>query len=384
MRPLLTLIVALTLAPGIARAQQAETTPSIRPVLERMVADYVRPRYAGFGAAADRLQASLETLCASPSAHALDAARVSFRDAAGQWSRIEWLRLGAVMSENRLERILFFPDRKGTGRKQVQAAIATKDERVTDAASLAGQSVAMQGLGALEFILFGTGSQALAEGDAAHRCAFGQAAATTTANLSAELSDGWEPGSAYLPVFLNPGPDNPLFRTDLEALNVVLGQMIHGLEAIRDTRIGAFLDHENPARDRAKSALYWRSEMTLPSIRDGVAGFEELFTRSGIEVVAREAAPRLGDMIRFEFDQAIRTADRLDAPIEELLADPERREKLVYLAYAIRIVIGRLDREFAQAGGLAVGFSFGDGDCAGSFLNAGASWRAPVWPGFPP
>jgi len=102
--------------------------------------------------------------------------------------------------------------------------------------------------------------------------------------------------------------------------------------------------------------------MTLPSISAGVAGLEELFTRSGIEVVARAAAPRLADMIRFEFDQAFRTADRLDAPIEELLANPEQREKLVYLAYAIRIIIGRLDQEFAQAGGLAVGFSFGDGD----------------------
>ena len=266
------------------------------------------------------------------------------------------------MSENRLERILFFPDRKGTGRKQVQAAIATKDESVTDAASLAGKSVAMQGLGALEFILFGTGSQGLAEGDAAHRCAFGRAAATNTANLSAELSAGWESGSTYLPVFLNPGPDNPLFRTDLEALNVVMGQMIHGLEAIRDTRIGAFLNKENPARDRAKSALYWRSQMTLPSISAGVAGLEELFTRSGIEVAVQDLAPRLGDTIRFEFNQAIRTADSLDAPTDELLADPQRREKLAYLAYAIEIIIGCLDQDFAQAGGLAVGFSFGDGD----------------------
>ena len=42
--------------------------------------------------------------------------------------------------------------------------------------------------------------------------------------------------------------------------------------------------------------------------------------------------------------------------------DPQTRDRLAYLAYAIRIIIGRLDQEFAQAGGLAVGFSFGDGD----------------------
>ncbi|KGF68499.1 hypothetical protein LL06_16155 [Hoeflea sp. BAL378] len=366
MSRVLTLLLALMLV-GAAGPAGAETgtPPSIEPVLERMVTDYVRPRYATVNQAAAGLEAGFDALCATPSDEALAAAREGFREVADAWSRIEWLRLGAVMSDNRLERILFFPDRKGTGRKQVQAAIATEDESVTDAAALSGKSVAMQGLGALEYILFGSGSETLATGGdsgAGHRCRFGRAAAANITHVSAELMAEWEEGSPYLTAFLKPGPGNPLFRTDQEAVSVLLGQMIHGLEAIRDTRIGAFLDTQNPDRDRPRSALYWRSDMTLPSISAGVSGLEALFTRSGIEIVAQEMAPRLADTIRFEFTQAIRTADSLDAPVEDLLADPKTRDRLAYLAYAIRIIIGRLDQEFAQAGGLAVGFSFGDGD----------------------
>jgi uncharacterized protein len=48
-----------------------------------------------------------------------------------------------VVEENRLERILFFPDRKGTGLKQVQATLAASDETATDVAALSGKSVAM-------------------------------------------------------------------------------------------------------------------------------------------------------------------------------------------------------------------------------------------------
>ncbi|OCW56223.1 imelysin family protein [Hoeflea olei] len=355
----------LGIGSGAAVAQTASVAP-IAPVLNRMVDHYVRPRYAAFNQAAVDLESGIATLCATPSGDTLAASRTAFRAAADEWSRIEWLRLGAVMSDNRLERILFFPDRKGTGRKQVEAALATQDESVTDTVTLAGKSVAMQGLGALEYILFGTGSEALAasapDAAAAHGCRFARAAADNVANLSAELIDGWDEGSPFLAAFREPGPTNPLFRTDEEALNVLLGQMIHGLEAIRDTRIGAFLDPDTPDHDRAKSALYWRSEMTLPSISAGIAGLESLFNESGIEVVAEESAPRLPDQIRFEFTQAVRTADSLDAPVETLLADPKQRDRLVYLAYAIKIVIDRLDQEFAQAGGLAVGFSFGDGD----------------------
>ena len=79
--------------------------------------------------------------------------------------------------------------------------------------------------------------------------------------------------------------------------------------------------------------------MTLPSHQAaGVAGLvEELYTRSGIKVVARAAAPGSRDMIpRFEFDQAFRTADRSRRPIERTAGQSEHSESWLYLAFAIR------------------------------------------------
>lgn len=362
MKRLLICVAALMIGASAVRAEQDAARPPIGPVLEQMVVNYIRPGYSALNVAAADLQTSVAALCGDPSDDNLQTARSAFRDTVDRWARIEWLRLGPVMSDNRLERILFFPDRKGTGRKQVQVAIASKDESVTEAGTLAGQSVAMQGLGALEFILFGTGSDALAEPQASHRCAFAQAAATNLVDLSGEIIAGWQDDTTLARKFLQPAADNPLFRTDQEALNVLLGQMIHGLEAIRDTRVGAFLNKQNPAHDRPKSALFWRSGMTLPSIRADLEGLQSLFNESGIEIVSKDMAPKLGDTIRFEFKQAIRTAQSLEAPVSDLLIDPKTREKLIYLDYAIKIIIGRLDQEFAQAGGLAVGFSFGDGD----------------------
>jgi uncharacterized protein len=362
MKRLLICLLALVIGAAVARADQDPVRPPIGPVLERMLAHYIRPGYAEVNATATYFKTAVAALCESPSDENLNATRSAFRGAVESWSRMEWLRLGPVMSENRLERILFFPDRKGTGRKQIEAAIASRQDEVTEVATLAAQSVAMQGLGALEFILFGSGSDALAAPDASHRCAFASAAAENLVALSSEIFAGWQDGAGLVEVFLKPAPGNPLFRTDQEALNLLLAQMIHGLEAIRDTRMNAFLDRENPGRDRPKSALFWRSGMTLPSIRADLEGLEALFNESGIEIVSKDSAPRLADSIRFEFRQAIRTARDLEAPVGDLLADPETREKLLYLDYAIRIIIGHLDQEFAQAGGLAVGFSFGDGD----------------------
>lgn len=362
MKRFLVSLSALTISAGVATAAQDAPRPPIEPVLEQMLAGYIRPGYAALDVAAADLSSSMTALCSAPSGVSLEAARSAFRTTVDRWGRMEWLRLGPVMSDNRLERILFFPDRKGTGRKQVQAAIASKSDTVTSVASLAGQSVAMQGLGAIEFLLFGSGSEALTGTKASHRCAFAQSAADNLVNLSEQIIAGWRDDTELVAVFRKPEPDNPLFRTDQEALNLLLGQMIHGLEAIRDIRLRAFLNKEGPIRDRPKSALFWRAGMTLPSIEANLEGLEALFNESGIEVVSKDMAPRLADTIRFEFRQAIQTAQSLDAPLSDLLTDPQTRDKLVYLDYAIKIIIDRLDQEFAQAGGLAVGFSFGDGD----------------------
>lgn len=362
MNQILACLLALVIGSGAARAEQETPLPPIEPVLESMLVDYIRPGYAAFRIAASDLEASTAALCRDPSAATLESARSAFRVTVVYWGRMEWLRLGPVMDENRLERILFFPDRKGTGRRQVQAAIASSDEKVTEVSSLSGQSVAMQGLGALEFILFGSGSNALAGPDASHRCAFAKAASTNLVNLSGEIIDGWRDGSGLVTAFLKPGPDNPLFRTDQEAANLLLGQMLHGIEAILDIRIKAFFDKKNSDDDRPKSALFWRSEMTLPSIRADLEGLEAMFNKSGIEVVAEDLQPRIGATMRFEFEQAVHTARSLEVPVDAILSDPASREKLLYLDYTIRTVSRRLGRGFAQARGLPGGFFFGDGD----------------------
>ena len=101
----------------------------------------------------------------------------AFRPTTDAWSYAEIIRFGPITEQNRLERMLFWPDRKGIGLKQVQATLAAKDATAADPAQLPAKSVAMQGLGALEFVLFGTGAEALATAGDPYRCRYGAAIA---------------------------------------------------------------------------------------------------------------------------------------------------------------------------------------------------------------
>ena len=350
------IIVATPLVPPRAEAKEVDA----RPILRNTLVNYIRPSYALLSRRAVVVERASHVLCNDPSPTTLERARAAFSDLVRAWSGIEWFRVGPAMSENRLERFLFYPDRKGIGLRQVRRALSSDDPEVTDVSSLARKSVAMQGLGALEYLLYGEGAGELAETPDTFRCAYGRAIATNLATIAAELRLGWAGDSATVAAFLEPGPLNQLFRDDIEALNLIIETLVHGLEGIRDIRIGYFL--REPGRDVPRAAIFRRSNLTLASITWNLRGLETLFNVSGFEDVLPDDAGALAEQLRFELAQAIRTAQAFNGDIEATVSAEAERESLEYLRIAIGFAIGRLNEQIAPAAGLAAGFSFGDGD----------------------
>ena len=131
----------------------AEAVPT---AMARAVDGFIRPGYRDLVERTGALADHLRPLCHRPSPQSLGRAKRAFSEVTASWSRIEIVRVGPVLDDNRFERVLFFPDRKSTGLKQVQRILAENDETATIATSLRGKSVAVQGLGALEYVLFGT------------------------------------------------------------------------------------------------------------------------------------------------------------------------------------------------------------------------------------
>lgn len=358
MRPLAVaiLLASALLAPSPATAGDFRAVP----ILKDTLANYIRPSYAAFGKMTAELEAATGKLCGTASARDLQIVQHQFGKVVDAWSSVEWLRTGPVMSENRLERVLFYPDRKSTGLKQVQRAIASEDEALTDPKALAGASVAMQGLGAFEYLVYGTGYEALIKEPRDFRCRYALSIAANLRDIANEIVDAWKDGTPLAEAFVDPAPDNPLFRNGTEALNLILGTMIHGLEAIRDIRIGSFL--QDDGNDRPLVAIYRRSGLTMDSVTADLEGLELLFNGSDFQDALSSDGAELANQVRFEFTQSIRTAEGLGGDIETLLADEVTRAKLSYLRLSIRFIVQRLNDEVAPAAGLAAGFSFGDGD----------------------
>jgi uncharacterized protein len=354
MRFLLVFLVATVTA--FASPAKAEN-----PIIAGAVSGFVTPAYGAFQSASAELRGDMNALCAEPSPDKLAAAQSTFVGVVTAWSEAEIIRFGPVTEENRLERILFWPDRKSTGLKQVQRALAEKDATATDPATLRGKSVAMQGLGALEFILFGTGAESLATPGEAYRCAYGRAIAGNVEEMASAIVAGWQDPAGISAQWANPGADNPLYRTDDEAVTELFDIIVHGLEMVRDVRINGFLGEEADS-DRPKQAIFWRSGATKASIASNLRGMRKLFEASQLVGLLPPDAAWIADSIGFEFDNAERALKVADGPVAEILADPALREKLTYA----RLVTSSLSELFglrlAGALGLTAGFSSLDGD----------------------
>lgn len=356
MRLALALILALLTFPSLAQDAAAPD-----PVMQGAVDGVIRPGMIGFAREASGLASTMGLLCSAPSSAALDIAKGQFREAALAYGHIELLRLGPLMEDNRAERLLFWPDRRSTGLRQVQAILANADETATDPATLRDKSVALQGFGALEYVLFGTDAETLTAPEGNFRCRFGSAIAQSIGKVGQELATGWYRPDGIAQHLMLPNADNTDYRTPLEATEALVGLLSHGLEAVRDTRINPFIAKDGDAAN-PKLALFWRSGLTVAMLRANIHGLRDLFTVSGVALPVPKAQQGLAASIEFEFRNADRAINLVTLPLEQAVVDEKQAHALDYLVIVTSSLQTMLGEQLSTALGLSVGFSSLDGD----------------------
>lgn len=375
MRPRHILLLGLSLffLPLSAMAEDEEAAApraglrvdAVRGVMQKAVDDFIRPGYRDLLEGTETLAEAAHTLCEKPSEETLGDVQMSFDEVVQQWSTIEIVRVGPVIEGNRFERFLFFPDRKSTGLKQVQRILATNDETAASAESLKGKSVAAQGLGALEYVLYGTGAEVLPTEKNGFRCRYGAAIADNLKAVAGELHAEWEKPDGIQSAWKNPGPKNPVYRDGKEAATELLGILVHGVESIRDQRLRPFyagIVKGEPDKGHPKMAIYWRSGNTMPALSANFSALQALFNAAGMDALLPDGNRDMVSAINFLLQANVDDLDEIDLPVEQAVASDEQRGRLNRILQNTNNVLQRLNLDFGAAIGLSSGFSFADGD----------------------
>jgi predicted lipoprotein len=353
----LTILASLLVGGPAAAFDKAQ----VSKVMANAVDGYIRPAYADFHAKASALAKTTGTFCAARSDDGLKAVQTSFADTVESWGKIEFLRLGPVMEQNRFERILFYPDRKSTGLKQVQVLLAKPDEHVTDAPALKTRSVAIQGLGAFEFLFFGAYPEAIVSEKNGFRCRYGLAVAKNVESIAAELQSAWDAPDGVSRDWKVPGVDNPVYRDDKEAVAALIGIAVHGLEMVRDQRIAHFYKGKG-LKVSPKLAVYWRSGLTMKALKANVDGLAKFWVVTDLTSLLDPDVHSLSQSASFDLENASSALGKLDQPTAERLVDAKYLGKLDFITFNLKDAMTRIDSDVGGAIGLGAGFSFADGD----------------------
>jgi predicted lipoprotein len=368
------IIVAVLLGGSAPPAAQGEADHAA--IARAALTEVIRPGYAALAVSADDLQRKMDALCASPSESALDQAKQAFAATVAAWSKVEILRFGPVTQSHRFERLFYWPDPKGIGLKQVQQALAGKDQDIELPDELAGKSVAVQGLPALEYLLYGDGAEILAkereivdgeesppetDTEGAFRCAFALSVATNIHRIAAAVVEDWREGSAYEKAFLGPVPEDPIYHTAKEVTLDLFKSFTAGIELVRDQKLGKPLG-ASPAEAKPKLAAFWRSGQTFANAAGNLEGVRTLFAKGGFaQIVAGESAG-VEDSILFDLDHAIEVLNGIDLPMAEVAGNDDMRAKIEALRVALKGAAQTAGDMIARGAGLAFGFNAMDGD----------------------
>lgn len=340
-------------ASGLRPVLAAEQTPA--PMGAGLVKAYIQPAMHQFSQAAAALRHSLNAICRDDASTPPTALETDFRALVSAWSRISFLRFGPLVAENRYERIFFWPDPRGVMLRQIRPLLQGA-QPVDD---LRSHSVAVQGLPALEYVLYSdkgllhTG----ASGADSALCRYALAIANNVAQIAQELWSAWGPEGAYARDFARPATANAVYRNNNEVLTETLKALSGGLRFEADVKLRTALGSE-AEKARPKVLPFWRSELALLAQAEAVSGLAAFHTAAAfagepawVEQSLNQELSQSADILQGRAGQVMRLAED---------AELYRELKLVTLKLdnARRIV----DENLAPALGVGLGFNALDGD----------------------
>ncbi len=353
------LLVVLT---GGRPALADEMADEMAAAVERAVAGMIQPAHQTFAAAAVDLRQAVDGLCAAPSPDRLNAARSAFAAAAAAFGGIEMFRFGPARADNRFERLFYWPDRRSRGFRQITATLREQDPSATDPVALEGKSVALQGLPALDYVLFGKGADGLAAPGADFRCGYARALGVRIAAVATALADEW--AGPFARTIVSAGPANPTFRDAGEAVRAILQAAHEQMQITSDYMISRPLGYgSNPPKPM--TAPLPQSGLGLLLAEGNIAAVERLMAAMQIRRALEEPEASLQEELAFFLDGArlavafARAAGR-DWP--GVLATPEAKTRIAYAPLALLDATEILGGKLPAALGLIQGFNSLDGD----------------------
>ena len=341
--------------PGFGRAEPLPDADYA--ALSRAVVDQVAiPAYTGYARATTGLGPVIERHCTGSDASDAAAVRAAFGETMDAWQRAWPFTFGPAMHGAGRARIAFWPDRHGSAARQMRTVLRTRDEALLDPRKLAGKSVAVTDLRALERLLFATPRDA-------YTCGFALAIARHQSELAAGILDAWTGEGGFRQTALATGGDNDEYADDAEVARDLMRSLTESLDVVIGQKLRSPLG-EGAQRARPKRGESWRSGRSLRNVAMNLETMRAMVETPGgfADLVAAHGAGALAEDLRSGFARAVSDLASVNRPLKDAVSDPDERAKLLDLLRSLQALRALVTGPLSRAAGILVGFNARDGD----------------------
>ncbi|MCG9749993.1 imelysin family protein [Vibrio brasiliensis] len=294
-----------------------------------------------FKTQADNLTTAIENYCQSTSN--LDAVKSQWNQTMLSWMALQGQERGPEAALAQSWNVQFWPDKKNTTGRKMSSLI--KQPQAWSQQAIALQSVTVQGLGSVEWLLFDPASDLTGN---PQTCQTATAIGENLAVNAGKIADAWAK---------NPWVELTEQQWESEYIALLSNQLEYSMKKM--TRPLA-----NFGKPRPYFSESWRSETSMQNLYANIVAMEKLYFAQGkgLDAILREAdKAALADRIANQFAMTIETWPK-DASLFDMLQTKQgyrnaysQYNKLEQLKYLIH-------EEVAIELGVIIGFNATDGD----------------------
>ena len=347
------------------------TTPVVTGVTEEefglylsdLSKNHILPAYQALQDNSTAFKNQSSTFCSidKPSQNELNELQQSWRAVNLSWQNISWIKVGPVVEDNRIFRIHYWPG----GSDYITSAIddlLLSNEEVTES-FISKQRVGIQGLVALELLLFNKDKNLATAAGSEKRCQVLQAISANVVTISTSINQAWQSsGGNYVEQF-NQGTGE--FSSKKDAIEELVTNWLEQLERVKDEKMLKPL--EKNLVGEVENTEFPLSAASIASIKANVNTFKVIYLAGGGHgfddiLIEHLGQQNIATQMLSSIDDTIASLEKVEESLAEMLKTEQGRAEVNQIVSNLRVTRDLLTADFVQATDINIGFNSNDGD----------------------
>lgn len=356
MQPTSLLKLVADARPAPPNPKAAQAARAALGVIDRVII----PSYRTLSQAADGQEKAWTAFAANRAAGDFQSLRAAYNTTADAWARAQLIKTGPLSLFLRYERFAYWPEARNVTQRMLDALIASNDPKELAPEMLVRDSVAAQGLTALERLLYdGDNSAQLLKAPGRPgewRTQIGQGIARNMASIARDVVAEWTAPDGVRAAIAANKAWKTIFANTPEAASLLLTELVTAFRLMHDVKLLPVMG-ASPDVARPRVAEAWRSGRSQRNLKLNLESAQAM-TSIWAEGVPAGHRTKLDTL----YAAALKATDAVPADLGEAAADARRRPLVKSARAGIKAVQVEIAATLPADLGITLGFNSLDGD----------------------